>query len=228
MITIACVFWGNKFSFDYVKNLKSMVERNTTIEHNFVCMTDRRLKDIDYRLLKPGFEGWWNKLQMFDRFHDLGERVVYLDLDTLITGNIDWLLEYDGNFMGIEDVGAVNAHQKHLKGVLQSGVMSWLSSETHYIWNEFILRKDHVVRAYRGDGEFLNDVVPKRDRDLLQHKYPGKLKSYKYQVYPNRPDEETSIVCFHGRPSIIQAMNEKITTPMSTYEPIDWVKEYWR
>ena len=125
MITVACVLWGNKFSEDYLYNLKSMVERNTTVDHRFVVLSDRSRKGIDSVILKPGFHGWWNKLQLFDTFHRLGPRVVYFDLDTLIVNNIDWLMEYKGNFMGIEDVGAVNAHQPHLKNTLMSGVMAW-------------------------------------------------------------------------------------------------------
>ena len=34
--TVACVYWGDKFPIEYVYNLKSAVERNTTIKHNFI------------------------------------------------------------------------------------------------------------------------------------------------------------------------------------------------
>ena len=227
MITVACVFWGTKFPVEYVYNLKSMVERNTTIEHRFICLSDKKVEGIETRILKPGYEGWWNKLQLFDMGQALGERVVYLDLDTLITGDIDWLLEYRGNFMGIEDVGAVNPHQPHLKGVLQTGVMAFSTSMNAMLWKELSVREE--LRAqFRGDGECLNHIIQPLARDLLQNLYPGRLKSYKYQVYPNKPDDKTSIVCFHGRPSIIQAMNEAVTTPMQTYYPQQWIKEYWR
>ena len=227
MITVACVLWGNKFPLDYVYNLKSAVERNTTIEHKFICLSDKKIEGIETRILKPGYDGWWNKLQLFDMGQALGERVVYLDLDTLITNNIDWLLEYRGNFMGIEDVGAINAHQPHLKGVLQTGVLAFNSYMNAALWSELSVREEFRAK-FRGDGECLNSVIQPLARDLLQNLYPGRLKSYKYQVYPNRPDNKTSIVCFHGRPSIIQAMNEPVTTPMQTYFPQDWIKEYWR
>ena len=65
-------------------------------------------------------------------------------------------------------------------------------------------------------------------RDLMQHLYPGRLKSYKYQIYPDMLDDKVSIVCFHGRPSIIQAMSESVTGPMKTYHPQQWIKDYWR
>jgi len=114
-VTVACVHWGTKFSLDYVYNLKAAVERNTTIPHRFVCYSDKGIKGIETKILKPGYEGWWNKLQLFDPAQFTNERMVYLDLDTIITSNIDWLLEDRSWFMGIEDVGAVNAHQPHLK-----------------------------------------------------------------------------------------------------------------
>lgn len=230
MITVACVFWGDKFSDDYVYNLKSMVERNTTVPHQFVCFSDRELEGIKTVKLIPGYEGWWNKMQMFNTDFKLGNRVVYLDLDTLIVDNIDWLLEYDGMFMGIEDLGAVNEHQPELKGRLQSGVMSWDYRLNSHLWNRFTSSGES--QRYRGDGEYLNHIVPKYQRDFIQKRYKGKLKSYKYQVYSEGITDDLSIICFHGRPSIPQAMTETVTIGWKnsgkTYEPQDWIKDYWR
>lgn len=227
-VTVACVHWGNKFSLDYVYNLKAAVERNTTVPHKFVCFSDKGIPGVDVKILRPGYEGWWNKLQMFDPANKVSDRVVYFDLDTIITGNIDWLLEDRSWFMGIEDVGAVNKHQPHLKNKLQTGVMAWDFNPNSHIWNTFVLSYDRVIDSYRGDGEYLSSIINPYHRTLLQHKYPNKLKSYKYDVYPNRPKEEVSIVCFHGRPSIEEAMVETIVTPMRTYEPQTWIKDYWK
>lgn len=227
-VAVTCVFWGNKFSLDYVYNLKAAVERNTTVPHKFVCYSDRKIPNVETRILRPGYEGWWNKLQLFDAANKVSDRVVYLDLDTIITGNIDWLLEDRSWFMGIEDVGAVNAHQPHLKNKLQTGVMAWDFNPNSHIWNTFVMSFDRVVDTYRGDGEYLSSITNPYHRTLLQHKYPNALKSYKYDVYPNKLKEETSIVVFHGRPSIEQAFTETIVTPMATYEPQEWIKDYWR
>jgi hypothetical protein len=226
-VTVTCVYWGNKFSLDYVYNLKAMVARNTTIPHNFICYSDKKIPGIETRILKPGYEGWWNKLQLFDSSNKVSDRVVYLDLDTVITGNLDWLLEYRGWFMGIEDVGAVNKHQPHLKNVLQTGIMAWDFEPNCHFWNTFVLSFDRVTDTFRGDGEYLSSITNPYHRDLLQHKFPNKLKSYKYDVYPGLPSEEVSIVCFHGRPSIEQAIAETITTPMAVYTPQTWIKDYW-
>lgn len=223
MVTVACVFSGDKFSTDYVYNLKSAVERNTTVEHKFVCLTDKPLPRIDTIPLKPGFTGWWNKMQLFDG--RLMGRIVYLDLDTLIVDNIDWLLNYDGVFAGIEDLGSVNQHQPHLKGNLQSGMLAFSGAAMEWVWMEFILNHNSIMKKYRGDGEYLNALI--LNRELLQHAHPNEIKSYKYQVYPDKVDG-ASIICFHGRPSIIQSMSETVTTPINTYEPQKWVKDHWR
>jgi len=227
MISVVCVCWGTKFPVEYVHKLKSMVERNTTVEHEFICLSDRPIDGIDVRILKPGYDGWWNKLQIFDPAHRLNRRVVYLDLDTLITNNIDWLLNYTGRFMGIEDVGSVNPHQQHLKNVLQTAVLAFDYTLHGHLWANLSVNEEYRSQ-FRGDGECLHATISPINRDLLQHLYPGRLKSYKYQVYPNRPDDKTSILCFHGRPSIIQAMNESVTTPLTTYHPQKWISEYWR
>lgn len=227
MITVTCVCWGDKFSDDYILNLKSMVERNTTINHEFVCLSDRDIPGVKTKRLFPGYHGWWNKLQLFHAGWGFNERVVYFDLDTVIVNNIDWLLEYNGTFMGIEDLGCINAHQPHLKNVLQTGVMSWNYSMNHKIWDAFIKNPQSTLR-FRGDGEFLQWLIPPYARDLLQSLYPDRLKSYKYQVYDEGVTDELSVVCFHGRPSIVQAMTEIVHTPRASYEPRSWIKDYWR
>ena len=193
-----------------------------------MCYSDRAIPNVETRILRPGYEGWWNKLQLFDVGNKVSDRVVYLDLDTVITGSIDWLLEDRSWFMGIEDVGAVNAHQPHLKNILQTGVMAWDFDPNSHIWNTFVLSYDRAVDTYRGDGEYLSSILNPYQRTLLQHKYTNALKSYKYDVYPNKLLQETSIVVFHGRPSIEQAFSETIKTPMATYEPQSWIKDYWK
>ena len=221
-VTVCCVLWGDKFSEEYVHNLKAAVARNTTVPHRFVCLSDRQIEGVDTMLLKPGLSGWWNKIQLFDG--RLKGRLVYLDLDTIITSSTDWLMKYTGTFAGIEDLGVANKHQQHLKGVMQSGVMAWRSEAMDWIDFEFNFTRAAVVGQFRGDGEYLNHIV--KQRDLLQHLYPNKVKSYKYDVYPANL-EHTSIICFHGRPSVIQAMNESVTTPMRTYWPQEWIGDYW-
>ena len=223
MITVCCVMWGDKFSEEYVHKLKRAVERNTTRKHKFICLSDRKIEGIETKILKPGMTGWWNKIQLFDG--EISGRMVYLDLDTVITSSIDWLMDYKGTFMAIEDLGVANAHQQHLKGVMQSGVMAWRGASMDWINAEFFFTREEVLSKFRGDGEWLNSVI--RKRDLLQHLYPNKLKSYKYEVYPDKLDD-TSIICFHGRPSVIQAKDESVTTPMKTYEPQGWIEEYWK
>jgi hypothetical protein len=229
MIDVVCVMWGDKFSDIHVQTLKAMVERNTTIEHDFICFSDREIEGIKTRQLPTGFKGWWNKMFLFSDEAMLNERVVYLDLDTMITDNIDWLLTYEGNFMGIEDLG-VNNHKyedvRKYQGKMQSGVMSWNSRECYDIWEAFDANKEVWMEKYRGDGEFLNDLVD--PTDLLQHKFPNKLRSYKYECYENGLPEGTSIVCFHGEPSPEQAINETVKPWGTVYEPREWVADYWR
>ena len=125
--------------------------------------------------------------------------------------------------MGIEDLGA--ARQPLLRDRLQSGVMAWNSDSMDWVYKEFVFKKDTAVREFRGDGEYLNSVIS--NRNFLQRIYPNQLKSYKYDVYPDNIGN-VSIICFHGRPSIIQSMSESITTPVRTYEAQEWVKNYWR
>jgi len=236
MIDVVCVLWGDKYSDYYVRILKAMVERNTTFEHRFICFSDREVEGVDCRpLIYEDLQGWWQKIYLFKEGNKLNERVVYFDLDTVITGNIDWLMKYRGAFMGIENLG-VNNHKyedvTQYKGVLQSGVMAWNFPRMTTVWTTFDLpqNKANILANCRGDGEFLHALFKANNKQpkFIQHRWPGKLRSYKYECYENGLPEGTSIVCFHGEPSPYQAIHETVTPWGTVYEPREWVAEYWK
>ena len=52
MINFVCIYYGNKYTFPYVKNLHNMVERNLTIPHRFICFTDNTVISHNEKNLK--------------------------------------------------------------------------------------------------------------------------------------------------------------------------------
>jgi hypothetical protein len=102
-LAVTTYFWrdpardgrGYQFNHDHVRILKSMVERNLTLPHRFVCVTDDEIDGIETVPLD------WSKhvsgtcfIRLMQRRPDYGEmigadRVFNLDLDIVITGNID-------------------------------------------------------------------------------------------------------------------------------------------
>tara|TARA_R110000796_G_scaffold177517_3_gene294328 strand:+ start:131 stop:835 length:705 start_codon:yes stop_codon:yes gene_type:complete len=227
-VSVVCVKWGTLYSDDYVRILQAMVERNTTKEYEFVCFSDTEIEGVQTKILPKGLDGWWNKLVLFDNRYNLNERIVYFDLDTAITANVDWLLDYRGEIMGIENLGTANYKYENVdqyRNVFQAGVLAWDYKAGNDIWNWFDINKEEAMKRYRGDGEMLHGLLDKPD--LLQHLYPNQLRSYKYECYDEGLIEGTSIVCFHGEPNPHQAISETVHPWGTTFEPREWVSHHW-
>ena len=102
--TVVCLKWGDKYGPDYVNKLASMVSRHTTNMPRFICFTentDGLDSEIEtHPLPAPELEGWWNKVALFGPdLPDIGERMLFLDLDTVITGSLDEMLTYNADFV---------------------------------------------------------------------------------------------------------------------------------
>lgn len=88
---VACVWTGTKYPVDYVHRLKAGVARHLPQPHAFVCLTDRPddLGPVTAINVKDtGLRGWWAKMALFDFAAQRRERVIYLDLDTVVTGSL--------------------------------------------------------------------------------------------------------------------------------------------
>lgn len=91
MINFVCVYYGTKYSLDYVQVLYNMVQRHLTIPHKFICFSDHvkpqkiLTGDIEFRKFKDShYEGWWNKMQLFREESDLKGPCLYMDLDVVL------------------------------------------------------------------------------------------------------------------------------------------------
>lgn len=154
-----------------------------------------------FHVLREGPASWWAKMQMFEpgRF-GRGERCVYFDLDTVITGDLTDLMEYDGPFAGLRDVWR--------RGEMGSGVMSWTAGEADHIWTSW-QEAGCPTDDPRGDQAWITKQMPMAMR--LQDLMPGQFKSWKANCLANWRDPQSgwglndkdgtaSVVFFHGEP----------------------------
>lgn len=172
MITVACVEHGNYLGRgeEYVSKLRAMVARNLRQPHRFEC-------------LRPNIgQGWWNKVALFEPARFKG-RVLYLDLDCVITGPLDDLVERKG-IIHLRDWGWT-------KNDYGSGVMVWDAGEHGEVWTRF---SSDVPKRFRGDQDYMTalggwDALPS----------PPMLSSYRYHCKDGVP-EGCAVVSFHGAP----------------------------
>lgn len=193
-VTIACVKWGSMYSAEYVNILYDMVCRNLSnkVAGKFVCFTDDPTgldEGIETRFLPEGLDGWWNKLFLFSaEAFKPGEHIVYFDLDTVITGSIDEIVKYGGDFAILRDF--------YRPLGFGSGVMAWEAGLHNYLWDDF--KAEGFPMLSDGDQEWIEQRLHSKP-DLFQVIYPQVFFSYKASCISIFP-KHCKVVCFHGEP----------------------------
>lgn len=197
-VNFVCLKAGTMYGANYVNTLYDMVRRNIVEGYPgaFYCITDDP-DGLDPAIrvlpLPDDLERWWGKLYMFKRglFHD-GSRMLFMDLDTLIVGSLNRLVEYDGQFATLRDFGGNG---------LGPAIIAWEAGEfAAGVWEEWVAAGK--PRNPRGDQGWMTDLhqgrFPKMI-DILQELYPGDFCSFKFDCDPMFP-KGTKVVCFHGEP----------------------------
>lgn len=178
MLNIYCVCTGDKYSNDYVYKLKSMVERNLTAPHDFYCVTDKDIPGLNCIMLDESFpySGWWQKLRLFG----LGKGpFIFFDLDVVIVGSLDFLVNYTAY-----DIAMPKVFTPGGKGFQSSIFCSngkWNAPFAEFEPNEFseIVSKKapygiYSSRKIRGDQEYLSffysDKIVPIDSGIFSYK----------------------------------------------------------
>ena len=107
-LVVCCYWWTDAdwpaaYNADHVRQLKDAVRKNLTVPHEFFCLTDDveafefdhdiRAVPLDLTTAIPGTE--FVKLMTFSPAAQavIGDRILQLDLDTVIVGNIDKIVD---------------------------------------------------------------------------------------------------------------------------------------
>lgn len=209
-LTVLCVLKsGGDFTAEYVRKLRDGVAKHLTVPHRFVCLSDVDVP-CERIPLKHGWPGWWSKVECF-RPDVVNGPTLYLDLDTVITGNLDPVatIPYEFAMLDIQSKG------QHCGN---SGAM-WFRKPFPQVYERFAERPQHFIDhmqknasgRYMGDQGFVSDCFEHIDK--LHEALPGFFVSYKYDHCQTRVPAGASVICFGGPPRPHQAGG--------------WVKQVW-
>lgn len=211
-LTVVCLKWGTRYGPHFVNILYDMVRRHLNVPHRFLCFTDdpNGLR-CETRPIVPNLPTWWGKLTLFR--HPISGRMLFLDLDTVIVGNIDAFAAYDGPFCVVRPF--------YRDWGFNSSIMSIAPDFGRQIWDIFARNPQAAIdQCHRladppwnnGDQRWIELTV--KSADYWQNIAPGQLVSYKVHCANGLP-AGARIVCFHGKPD--------------PHEVADaWVKDHWR
>ena len=174
MLTVACVLskvQGNSGVYDrsHVDRLRGQIRANLRQPYRFVC--------IDYSSLP----GWWAKLDLFKPRRFRG-RVLYLDLDVTITGNLDDLANYPGEFVICRDWSRFGYN---------SSVMAWDAGCADHLYTDFTT---DVMDRFDGDQDWI--TVKKLDVAKFPRNW---CYSYRLGLKTGYP-KDMRVCVYHGRP----------------------------
>ena len=209
-----------------------MVQRNLTINHEFICFTeqpanlDLGIRIIDLELM-PGIEGWWYKPMFFNPHLGLDGVVLFLDLDMIIFKNIDKLFSYKPNeFVIIQDF---NRHVVRNYDKFNSSIFRLNTGQHAQVYHDYMADKNNISRRFQGDQDWIRHSI----KDEYNYWPVDWIQSYKWEmrgkpqmtggprgtrdfVTKGEPTllDETCIAVFHGDPN-------------PHYCKDDWVQKHW-
>ena len=186
MITVATLFWqANAASFDFsrgydetwVEKLYRGFARNLTLPFRFVCFTDRP-RDFCEPIEQEPIRGRLDYSACIEPYR-LGEPMILVGLDTVVTGNCDHLAAYclDAQRLAVP-LDPYAPHQ------VCNGVA--------------LVPRGHEHIAALHDGQ-TNDMewIRRFNPAVIDRLWPAQVASYKVHVAP-RGLGDARIVYFHG------------------------------
>ena len=202
MKNIVCVLksggWHNRhmkveYRPENVQWMARMVAKHVHTQHRFVCLSDVDVPGVETIALRDNLPGWWSKIEMFREF----DQAFYLDLDTVIHGDITHMVEYDHDFTVLRNFSSTDKRR------IGSGLMAW-GRDLSGLYQEFMRdpqrhMRECVTSEMWGDQGFIQANYA-GEFDRFQDLFPGQVVSFKTDLKRGDPSTQNKIVCFHGKP----------------------------
>lgn len=244
MLTVVAMYWQSTrrtwqaYRARHVNVLQSMFARNLTVPHRFVCATNAPDRfDLDTSievvpLWRQAVElgNAYPKLEVFAPYAGtkFGERILLCDLDTLIVGNIDHLVDREEDVVLLPEF---NAPIKASKKCLYNTSLVLLNAGTRTsVWHGFDMTRTPDLIKKMGkvgsDQAWVSHVLGENQATWSPE---DGIQSFKYEVMgitgvnsqpkasPCPPDAR--VLSFHGRYKPWDPEIQKLCP---------WVKENWQ
>jgi hypothetical protein len=181
-LIVACVRTGDRYPMDYVARLRNMVERFMPVPYQMICLTDQPERCSGVTFIDVSdckLPGWWAKMVLFAPEWRHGRRVVYIDLDVVVVGDL-------GPLAAVPSEVAILASPVREAGNLlypckfNSSVMVLRETLTGFIWLDFELDRETIMMlaGNYGDQRAIEMIYP--GADILQTMLPkGFIVNYR-------------------------------------------------
>ena len=237
--------WGRRYNYNYVNNLYESIKKHTEKKTQLICFTDDKRKISKNVICKPLpkikipkkiSQTPWRKLSIWQYpLHDIKGDVLFLDLDLVITNNIDKLFTYKpGTFCVIENWTQVG------KGIGNTSCFRLPVKKYKFIFEEFEKKPLYYLNKFHIEQVYISKLIPE------QNFWPDNwCKSFKHNLLPKwpmriwKPAElpgDTSIVAFTGKPDPEDVLREKWPVPKNKffkkiYKQVrrpEWLTKNWK
>ncbi|MFP7571611.1 glycosyl transferase [Marivita sp. S2033] len=248
--TVACIKWGTPFGPEYVNRLYSGVRRNLACPVRFVCMTeDARGLHPDIEVIDLAVEpfaepmgealkvanrqGAMRKVSLFRRgvIPDLQGPVLGFDLDVVITGGLDELLDLaPGDVVMRHDW--VEARKGRPTG--HGSVFRFDPAVHGFLYDDLAAQPYGEVEAARGSEQRYTSHKA-MENGVFTYIPEDWVVSFKYDCNPfprnylheARLPERAKVVCFHGRPKMPEAIAGYHKSLIRYARPTHWLQDHW-
>jgi len=229
-ITIgACWDGGNYYPVEYINRLFSSCARQTTIPFDFVLYVGPEAEkpgrtagiNAAIKIVPVGLPSWWSGMVFWakDPPGIATSTILYLDLDQVIVGNLDNIINYPSAHACMKDYPAHACPPGKENDACVSTTLIRNGAGAK-VWEEYLQagRPTWDVLSHKkgplpmAAQELVNGAKYGVQKDLFPEKW---ICSYKLQVLKYGLPDDCRIVAFHGRPKMHEC-NET------------WIKENWR
>jgi hypothetical protein len=243
VLEVICFKWKPKtqyrstFSAETVNVLQRMVARNLRLPHRFSCITDDAAGiSADVRVIPlwstygdipspsgPNNPSCYRRLRIFsaEARELIGEKIVCMDLDTVITGDLTPLFDRDDDFV-IWGGQSVQPKQKVLFNWYNGSLMMLKAGARQQVWDQFDPRvspmKAHRANSRGSDQGWISYCLGQNEKIWTDK--DGVL-SYRCVIAPNKNKlpPGARLIAFHGK-------NDPWEPAMQALNP--WIKEFYR
>lgn len=256
-VNILTLKWGRLYSADYVNRIYRGVRRHLKRPFRFVCATDIA-EGLDEGIEavslpeKPkelvncySYDSkWWPniyvKLCVFRKgFAALEGPTLFLDIDQIITGDLDCFFDYrPGEFCIIKNW--IELRKRLFRKVPFCGNSSCFrfdaGDRSDYIYRKFIEEIDFALddRRFTTEQAYMTHAVGFDKVNFWPESFVRSFKRSCTWPWPlnhflmPRMKSGTGILCFHGNPTPTEAIRGYRGKHMNSWTlPCPWVKELW-